>query len=138
VNAKIHPQIPWSESSGVEGGDQPRVGQRAVQEAMWKVQEGHAQTRTQSILPQHQVRFDGRTPITFETMGMVNTGAIASTLSVVAASDEKQSSNNTDLIQRNVVYSTPRTAAGNVAEDDDAEYEVEERNLWLSYSPESS
>jgi hypothetical protein len=74
----------------------------------------------------HQVRFDGRTPITFETMGMVNTGAIASTLSVVAASDEKQSSNNTDLIQRNVVYSTPRTAAGNVAEDDDAEYEVEE------------
>lgn len=123
--AKMHPQIPSSENLGTEGGT--NLGQRAVQEAMRKVQQGHAQTRTQDILPQHQVRFDGRTPTTFETMGMLNTGTIASTSSVVATSDEKQSLNDVNLTQRVVSYSAPHTASEAIVEDeyDDAEYEPE-------------
>jgi hypothetical protein len=38
---------------GARGDVQPRVGQKAVQEAMRKVQEGPARTKTQKVLSQH-------------------------------------------------------------------------------------
>jgi len=112
---------------GNRGGNQPRVKQREVQEAMRKVQERHAQGGTQTSLPQHQVRFQGRIPATFETSGMVNPSTVASTSSGLTASDANGSLNS---MPRDMVSSTPRTAPGCAVEDRDedadAEYEVEE------------
>lgn len=110
---------------GNRGGNQPRVEQREVQEAMRKVQEGHTQGRTQISLPQHQARFQGRIPTTFETSGMVNSSMVAPTSSELTASNARWSLNN---MPRDMVSSTPRTAPGGALEDgeEDAEYEVEE------------
>lgn len=122
------------EKFGNSGESQPRVGQRAVQEAMQKIQEGRTQLRTQSSLPQHQARVEGRTFTTFETSAIVNTSTVATTSSVVTPSDRKQSLNDTNSAPRNMVSSTPRTAPANAEEngDEDAEYEVErlERRCW--------
>ncbi|KEQ68727.1 hypothetical protein M436DRAFT_67857 [Aureobasidium namibiae CBS 147.97] len=79
---------------GNRAANQPRVEQREVQEAMRKVQERHAQGGTQSSLPQHQVRFQGRNSTTFETSGMVNSSTVAPTSSGLTASDARRSLNN--------------------------------------------
>ncbi|CAD0110896.1 unnamed protein product [Aureobasidium uvarum] len=113
---------------GSRGDGQPKVGQRAVQEAMRRVQEGDSQTRIQRTLPQHQARFEGHTPIKFEALRTVNAGAVVSTSSLVTASDETQSTNTTLQQQQKLVSSTADTGPQGVVEDEDedAEYEVEE------------
>jgi hypothetical protein len=111
--------------SRVEG--QPRVRQRAVQEAMRKVQQGYARG-AHSSLSQHQARFEGRTSATFETSRIGSTSIVASSSSLATASDGKQSLNNINLPRENMVNSRLNTAAENAVEDEDedAEYEVEE------------
>lgn len=119
---------------GNRGEGQPRVGQREVQEAMRKVQEGRTQSRTQSSLPQHQARFEGRTPTAFETSGIVDTKAVASTSSALTAGEKQSVMNNINLPSRNMVSSTRSTASEHAVEDEDvdAEYEVEgpQRCCW--------
>jgi hypothetical protein len=110
---------------GVRREDQPRVGQRAVQEAMRKVQEGHAQTRTQSMLPQHQARFEEQTPAILKTSAMGSTSIVTQMSTVVNVGDDKQSFNNINLTQHNVVNSTPHTAPENTVADEDKVGEVE-------------
>lgn len=113
---------------GNRGEGQPRVGQREAKEAMQKVQEGRAPSRTQSSLPQHQARFGGRTHTAFETSAIANTSTVTSISSVVTVSDRRQSFNDINNVPRNMVSSTPRTAPANAVEDgdEDAEYKVED------------
>jgi hypothetical protein len=121
------------EKFGNRGDTRPPVGQRAVQEAMRKVQEGHARG-AHSTLPQHQGRFEGGTSATFETSGLGSTSITASSSSVATASDGKQYFNSINLSRQNMTSLTPRTAPKDVVEDEDedAEYEVEEpqRRCW--------
>jgi hypothetical protein len=112
---------------GSRGDGQSRVGQRAIQEAMRKVQEGHAREVHSSLL-QHQARFEGRTSATFETSRMESTSIVASSSSLATASDGKQSLNNINLPRENMMSSRLDTALENAVEDEDedAEHEVEE------------
>jgi hypothetical protein len=112
---------------GSRGDGQSRVGQRAIQEAMRKVQEGHARGAHSSLL-QHQARFEGRTSATFETSRMESTSIVASSSSLATASDGKQSLNNINLPRENMMSSRLDTALENAVEDEDedAEHEVEE------------
>jgi hypothetical protein len=120
---------------GARGEDQPRVGQRAVQEAMRKVQEGPTRTRTQNILPQHQGRVRGRTPTTFEKSKIGSISVVTPTSLGGKVSDEQPSSSNIILPQQNVMSSTPHTVPENVVadEDEDAEYEIDQqqKRSWI-------
>jgi hypothetical protein len=90
---------------GSRGDGQSRVGQRTIQEAMRKVQEGHAREVHSSLL-QHQARFEGRTSATFETSRMESTSIVASSSSLATASDGKQSLNNINLPRENMMTKT--------------------------------
>ncbi|KAI4726175.1 hypothetical protein E4T49_06062 [Aureobasidium sp. EXF-10728] len=102
---------------------------------MRRVQEENPQARPQRTLPQHRARFEGRTPIRFETLRTVNSGSVVSRSSLVTASNETQSANNSTLQQQQkLVSSTADTELQDVVEDEDedAEYEDEElqRSCW--------
>jgi hypothetical protein len=111
------------------GDIQPRVGQRAVQEAMRKVQEGPARIKTQEVLSQHQGWAGERTPTTFEKSKIGGISMVAPKSFAGNVGDGEQSFNNTNLAQQNVMGSTPHTAPGNVVpdEDEDTEFEVDEQ-----------
>jgi hypothetical protein len=120
---------------GARGEDQPRVGQRAVQEAMRKVQEGPTRTRTRNVQSQHQARTEGRTPTAFEKWKMGSINVVTPTSLGGNVSDDKQSFDNIILAQRNLMSSTPHTVPENVVadEDEDAEYEIDEQHKrsWI-------
>jgi hypothetical protein len=114
---------------GARGQDQPCVGQRVVQEAMRKIQEGPAGTRIQDVQSQHQGRTEGHTPTKSEKWKMGSISVVTPTSLRGNVGDDKQSSNNIVLAQQNVMSSTSHTVPENVVadEDGDAEYEVDEQ-----------
>jgi hypothetical protein len=120
---------------GARGEDHPRVGQRAIQEAMRKVQEGPARTRTRDVQSQHQARTEGRTPTTFEKWRMGSINFLTPTSLGGNVSDDKQSFNNIILPQQDMMSSTPHTVPENVVADEEegAEYEIDEqqKRCWI-------
>lgn len=95
----------------VEINQQP-VGQRAVQEAMRKVQEGPLPAKTHGLL---SLQSRGPTP----TVARSTDAAIVAASSTVAASDEKQISNVSRL--QNMASSTTAHVIAD-GDDGDAEY----------------
>ncbi|THY16335.1 hypothetical protein D6D00_08947 [Aureobasidium pullulans] len=99
----------------VEINQQP-VGQRAVQEAMRKVQEGPLPAKTQGLLSLHRELLQSRGPTT--TGASSTNAAIVAASSTVAASDEKKGSNASPL--QRMVFST---TAHVIADGDDGDAE---------------
>ncbi|CAD0028115.1 unnamed protein product [Aureobasidium pullulans] len=97
--------------------NQPRVGQRAVQEAMRKVQEGPVPAKTQGLLSLHRELLQSRGPTTTGARS-TDAAAIVAASSTVAASDEKKISNARRL--QNMVSST---TAHVIADGDDGDAE---------------
>lgn len=96
--------------------NQSRVGQRPVQEAMRKVQEGPVPAKTQGLLSLHRELLQSRGPTT--TGASSTNAAIVAASSAVAASDEKKLSNASRL--QNMVSST---TAHVIADGDDGDAE---------------
>jgi len=111
--------------------NQHPVGQRAVQEAMRKVQEGPVPAKTQGLLSLHRVLLQSRGSTT--TGARSTDAAIVAASSTVAASDEKQISNARRL--QNMVSSTTAHVIAD-GDDRDAEYEMDnlQRCSWTNES----
>ncbi|CAD0015473.1 unnamed protein product [Aureobasidium pullulans] len=100
--------------------NQSRVGQRAVQEAMRKVQEGPVPAKKNGLLSLHRELLQSRGPTT--TGASSTNAAIVAASSTVAASDEKKISNASPL-QRMVFSTTAHVIAD--GDDRDSEYEMD-------------
>ncbi|THW54457.1 hypothetical protein D6C89_09893 [Aureobasidium pullulans] len=97
--------------------NQSRVGQRPVQEAMRKVQEGPVPAKTQGLLSLHRELLQSRGPTTTGARS-TDAAAIVAASSTVAASDEKKISNASRL--QNMASST---IAHVIADGDDGDAE---------------
>lgn len=112
----------------VEIGQHP-AGQRAVQEAMRKVQEGPLPAKTHELLSLHRELLQSRGPTT--TGARSTDAAIVAGSSTVAASDEKKISNASRL--QNMVSSiTAHVIEGGDEEDAKYEKDNQQRCSWTN------
>ncbi|THY11738.1 hypothetical protein D6D01_08814 [Aureobasidium pullulans] len=111
--------------------NQSRVGQRALQAAMRKVQEGPVPAKTHGLLSLHREFLQSWGPTT--TGAKPTDAAIVASSSTVATSDEKQISNASPL--QNLVSSTTAHVIADGG-DRDAEYEMDnlQRCSWTNGS----
>ncbi|KEQ90530.1 hypothetical protein AUEXF2481DRAFT_33862 [Aureobasidium subglaciale EXF-2481] len=122
--SKNHSADSVVEEPRAKAHNQPLVGQPAVQEAMRKVQEGRvALARTQNLLPQHQVRFDGRMPTTSGLLQPTD-GTRPTASSTIASDDKSSAEDNTDMARHTLVSSTAEPVLED--EDEGAEYELDD------------